>query len=124
MKLAMKLLNDFFTIQNDTGATVTIGFNSEHVIYKAHFPGKSITPGVCIIEIVTELLELKLGAQLQLSQVKNLKFINPISPVDDPQVTVNFTHIDQDDAGLTRARGNITGQSQVFTKFSIIYTHR
>ena len=116
----MTLLNDFFTILDDTGSTVTIGLNREHVIYKAHFPHfpvKPITPGVCIIKIVTELLERKLGVQLRLSQVKNLKFIIPISPIDDPQVTINFSHIDQETSGLTRARGEITGQqSQVFTK--------
>lgn len=121
----MTLLNDFFTILDDTGSAVTIGLNREHVIYKAHFPVKPITPGVCIIKIVTELLERKLGVHLQLSQVKNLKFIIPISPIDDPQVTINFLHIDQETSGLTRARGEITGQqSQVFTKFSILYTHR
>ena len=116
----MTLLNDFFTILDDTGSTVTIGLNREHVIYKAHFPVKPITPGVCIIKIVTELLERKLGVQLQLSQVKNLKFVDILSPLQNPEVEACFDLIQPLAKGY-KVKGILRHGDHIFTKYSLTY---
>ena len=57
----MKLLNDLYSIISRTDGEgrcdFTIELNPQHFIYKAHFPGEPITPGVCIMQIAKELLE-------------------------------------------------------------------
>ncbi|MBQ0740088.1 3-hydroxyacyl-ACP dehydratase, partial [Aquimarina celericrescens] len=55
------LLKDFYktntliTVGNIS--TVTITINKNHKIFKGHFPGNPVTPGVCMIQIIKELAE-------------------------------------------------------------------
>lgn len=116
----MKLLDEMYQIKRGEDRLVSIAFSPEHVIYKAHFPGKPITPGVCIIKILGELLERKTRQPLSLREVKNLKFVNPISPIDDPEVDVTFQDISQDGSEV-RARGVILNSEKIYTKFSLIF---
>ena len=66
----------------------TIRMNGEHAIYKAHFPGEPITPGVCILQIGLELLSSFTAEKLELKEVKNVKFLNILRP-DGNDVSVN-----------------------------------
>ena len=99
----------------------TIALIADHEIYRAHFPGNPITPGVCIVQIITELLQLRLDCALRLNTVISLKFVNTISPIDDPTVTVNFTSVDVDNEACTvRVKGTIVSPTEVKTKFSLL----
>lgn len=89
-------------------------------IYKAHFPGHPITPGFCQLKLVTELLEQNRDVRLRLSEVKTLKFLLPLSPVQTPRVRVIYTLINVS-GGQLCTRGVISCERQVFTRFSIIY---
>jgi len=117
----MQLINDFFSVvSHDDASCTTVRFNPRHVIYQAHFPGNPVTPGVCIIQMITELLQARLRTPLTLAEVKNIKFVVPISPDSTPQVTVVFTSVDTAD-GDCRARGVVTAGEVVYTKFSLRY---
>ncbi|MBR1872240.1 MAG: hypothetical protein IJ795_03420 [Bacteroidales bacterium] len=52
------------------------------VIYKAHFPGYPITPGVCIVRIVTEMLH----PGQTLSSARNIRFVSPLMPGDEARI--------------------------------------
>ena len=121
----MKLLNSFFNIKkecdNDKGEhVVTVELNAEHVIYKAHFPGKPVTPGVCIIAMVTEVLEHIMGKRLQLEMVKNLKFVGIISPLELNNVDIVYQNTSIDGNEL-KTKGILIEGDNVLTKFSMIY---
>jgi len=87
----MKLLDSLYSItgqiRNDDEHQFVIRLNPEHLIYKAHFPGEPITPGVCILQISEELTELASGLDLELESVKNVKFLQIISPDSVAEVT-------------------------------------
>ena len=87
----MKLINDLFEIvsaeQRDDSYQCQVKLNPEHRIYKAHFPGNPITPGVCLMQMGEELLEQKNGQQLQLSTVKSIRFKKIVGPNDMPTFT-------------------------------------
>jgi len=116
----MTLINDFFSIKeqnfSDGNDTFLIKLNSEHFIFKAHFPDNPITPGVCIVQIVKEIFENKTGKKFFLSRIKNLKFIQPIIPTKNEQVKIkinselitNNTH---------KLKVEIIENDIVFTKF-------
>ncbi|MCR5313176.1 MAG: 3-hydroxyacyl-ACP dehydratase [Bacteroidaceae bacterium] len=82
----MKLRDDLFKIKEsektENGVRYGLTLNADHSIYKAHFPGQPITPGVCIIQIVTELAGDVLNQELFLKEIKNVKFLSVISPED------------------------------------------
>lgn len=116
----MKLKNEMFTIIGGDEDHVRIKLNPLHTIYQAHFPGTPITPGVCIVQIIGELLGERIGRQVVLSRITNLKFNSTISPVDDPVVEVNFTQVEPSEAACT-VKGTITAGEEVKTKYSLVY---
>lgn len=92
------------------GAEFTIRLNPEHKIYRAHFPGDPITPGVCIIQIGLELLGLALGCGLELCRVKNVKFLSILRPAGVP-VTVSIRKITEEGVSGGVSGGNSAGVS-------------
>lgn len=61
-----------------------LSFDASHPIYKAHFPGNPITPGVCLLEIVGKLTEQKTGLKLRFIRAKNIKFLSVLNPENTP----------------------------------------
>lgn len=117
----MRLQNNMYHIvRRDETPAFDITLHADHVIYRAHFPGQPVTPGVCILQIIGELLETYLDGALRLTTVKNLKFVRPLSPVDNNEVTVTFRRIDSE-GDTVKTKGDITAGGETFTSFSIIY---
>ena len=116
----MELKDRMYRIVSTEEGKVRLELLPDHPIYQAHFPGNPITPGVCIIKIIAELLECRIGRPVVLSKIVNLKFIAPISPVSDPVVDVVFSAIDQQGDDV-KAKGCIFIGDRTVTKFSVIY---
>lgn len=98
--------------------------NPDHLIYKAHFPGQPVTPGVCILQMLQELLSIQVGKQLFIKNIKNAKFISMMSPVTDARVSVLFSSVTPEDGGI-KAQGVVARRDdidQLFLKFSIFLT--
>lgn len=101
----MTLQNELYTLQGQTEEADCCSFRvrllPESFIYKAHFPGQPITPGVCIIQIAKELLEEKAGRPLSVTAVKNVKFLSVIEPSADAMLVFTFSRIKEADEGLS-----------------------
>jgi 3-hydroxyacyl-[acyl-carrier-protein] dehydratase len=98
--------------------------NPDHLIYKAHFPGQPVTPGVCILQMLRELLSVEMDKQLFIKNIKNAKFISMMSPVTDSRVSVLFSSVTPEEGGI-KAQGVVTRRDesdQLFLKFSIFLT--
>lgn len=123
------LLNEMFNIEEEQGMKWTIRLNPGHFIYKAHFPGHPVTPGICITQIIGELLERHEKCHLQLQRVVNLKFTGIIDPVETPKVIVAIDKKETTDATngkgkLFSAKGTITNpEGTALTKFSLEFTN-
>lgn len=118
------LLNSFFHIIKEEsvgdGFSVEIGLNPVHEIYKAHFPGQPVTPGVCQIQIVTELLALHLGKDVCLTDIKNVKYMSVISPEKVTRLSVCFLKIlSENDA--YKVTVVLKWDEQLFSKMSMTY---
>lgn len=118
------LLNKFFHITAKMPSPDTPGFairlNPEHEIYKAHFPGHPVTPGVCQIQIVTELLALHLGEEVRLTDVKNVKFMAVVSPRETTDLSVKFTKI-ATNGDTCKITAILDDGEQIFSKMSMTY---
>lgn len=109
--------------QGQSGFNIIL--NPDHLIYKAHFPGQPVTPGVCILQMLQELLSIEMGKQLFIKNIKNAKFISMMSPVTDSRVSVMFTSVSTEE-GDVKAQGVVSQRddlSSLFLKFSIYLVH-
>ena len=126
----MRLNGDLFKVESrmeglpEGQSGFNIILNPDHLIYKAHFPGQPVTPGVCILQMLQELLSIQVGKQLFIKNIKNAKFISMMSPVTDARVSVLFSSVTPEDGGI-KAQGVVARRDdidQLFLKFSIFLT--
>ena len=120
----MKLINDFFEVIASTPAEgelrCKVKFNPEHFIYKAHFPGNPVTPGVCLVQMAAEILGEQYHKQFMLSQLKNIKFKKIVEPGDEP--TFVFTKLVFDETQLS-VQVSIEDEETQYVKMSLLYHH-
>ena len=96
----MILLNDFYTLLHYEPAPgsvkAKISINKDHKILEGHFPGLPIVPGVCMMQIIREIMEVTTGKTLRLVAADNMKFLSVINPDQNNEVdvTVNYTEDD------------------------------
>ncbi len=76
--------------QNDGELDATILINAAHDVFKGHFPGNPVMPGVCMIQIVKELTEKAVGKNLFLSVSSNVKFMAIINPETNSSLKLNI----------------------------------
>lgn len=91
------LIKELYSIEsfNETNGSVeaSVKLNKDHKVFKGHFPGNPIMPGVCTIQLVKELTEKALNKELFLSVVSHVKFMAIINPEknDIIQVVLNIS---------------------------------
>ncbi|GHS90164.1 hypothetical protein FACS1894201_11500 [Bacteroidia bacterium] len=121
----MKLRNDFYTIKQANGEGTefdyVLSLNKDHFIYKAHFPKNPITPGVCIIQMCKELMELHSGKRLFLKKIHNVKFLSIIDPTVVDVVRVSFSKISAVEAGY-KVSVLVHWETTQFAKLSLYLT--
>ncbi|WP_024771978.1 MULTISPECIES: 3-hydroxyacyl-ACP dehydratase [Aquimarina] len=95
------LLKDFYTantletVENMSTATITI--NKNHKIFKGHFPGNPVTPGVCMMQIIKELTEGIVDKKLFMQSSSNIKFMAIINPEKNPDLVLTLDITKTDD---------------------------
>lgn len=119
----MKLRDSLYTIvsefKGDGRHDFNIKLDPEHFIYKAHFPGEPITPGVCIMQIAKELLEESVSEDLTLSCVKNIKFLRIISPNEVTEICYSLAKISREDDQI-KVQVTVTAGEDAYAKLSLI----
>ncbi len=117
----MKLLDSLYFVESKTpaegGWLYALRMNAECVIYKAHFPGKPITPGVCLVQAGVELLSDASSTNLTLCCANNVKFLGILHP-DSPLIQVRIHKISEAD-GFTKARIDIESDGRPIAKMSL-----
>ena len=116
------LIKKFYKIKSiflteDKIINVVIKLNKTHSIFKAHFPSNPITPGVCLIQAIKEIVEEYVKNKLFLKSVSNVKFISKINPYLNAELVLELFLL-QDDS-IVKVK-NITkfNDNSVVLKFS------
>lgn len=104
--------------RTDEGVIYTLHLNADHIIYKAHFPGEPITPGVCILQMGLELLSDAVGVVLELVGVKNVKFLSILHP-EDASVSV-IVHRISIDNNMVKGQVDFSFKEVAIAKMSLI----
>lgn len=69
----------------------TVKLNAEHEVFKGHFPGNPVMPGVCMIQMIKELVEKAMEKALFLSVASNVKFMAIINPEKNETIQLSLT---------------------------------
>lgn len=89
------ILEDFYTLksiseQEPGNFLAQISLNRNHEIFKGHFPGNPVTPGVCMMQIIKDLTENILQQKLFLNSASNVKFMAIINPEENPDLDIEL----------------------------------
>lgn len=112
------LINDYFKIKEiQTGEKylIDIELNPKHEIYKGHFPGNPVAPGVCLTQMVKETVEHILNKKLTMVTGDNIKFTAILNPEETPNVQLALA-LKTKENGLLQADGNVkSGEVSYFS---------
>src|SRR5687768_9377946 len=92
------LLKNFYTEASSTFAQENkeefsshIILNPEHEVYKGHFEEVPVAPGVCLVQMIKEIVAKKYNHELMLTHGDNIKFLALINPQKQKDFTINFS---------------------------------
>lgn len=113
------LIKDFYTVESlaveEGKLQAIIVLNKEHSIFKGHFPGNPVMPGVCSMQIIKELTQHHLACRLQLTSSSNVKFMSLINP-EKSNVLRFENEISEDETGIVKVKNTTYFQEDVALK--------
>jgi|ERR1022692_1041846 3-hydroxyacyl-[acyl-carrier-protein] dehydratase len=118
------LQGNFFTItaiQTEiSSAKAVLKINPAHEIFAGHFPGTPVVPGVCMMQIVKEILEDVLAKDINLIKADHVKFLTVINPqkISSVQLDLKYTITDSQDI-ITMA--SLYNDGVVYFKFKGLF---
>jgi 3-hydroxyacyl-[acyl-carrier-protein] dehydratase len=81
------LQNDFFTIskleKGEFEIKADLVINADHKIFEGHFPGHPVVPGVCMMQMIKEIIEQVMGKKTNLISAAEMKFLAIIDPQEN-----------------------------------------
>lgn len=111
-------LTKFFTYKlltcDEGSIRASIAIDPKHAIFKGHFPGNPVTPGVTQIEIVRQIVSEALKKSLLLSEAKDIKYINPILPAQMDSIHLEAAY--SNDSGQIKLNCVLSASDVIFTK--------
>lgn len=119
------VLKDFYKVLSeekttDSKYTITILVNEKHEVFKGHFPGNPIMPGVCMIQIIKELTEKITQSTLMIQTLSNVKFMALINPEATPELRMELDIVTTED-DLVKVKNTTYFNDTVALKLSNVY---
>ena len=119
------VLKDFYNVLSEEKTTdskysITILVNEKHEIFKGHFPGNPIMPGVCMIQIIKELTEKITKQTLMIQTLANVKFMALINPETNPELRLELD-ITMTEDNLVKVKNTTYFNETVALKLSNVY---
>lgn len=119
------LLKDFYKISSlektaESKYLAMILINEEHEVFKGHFPGNPIMPGVCMMQIIKELTEQITESSLFMQSLSNVKFMALINPFNTPELRLELDIVIADE-GLIKVKNVSYFNDTVALKLSSVY---
>src|SRR6478736_5820709 len=114
----MTLLNDFFFVQQQERSSdsvkAKIEINEHHKIFEGHFPGMPVVPGVCMVQIILEIMETVAGMPVHLTEASSIKFLTVMNPKENKEIDVSINYVEEPGRFLINA--SLFSDSVIFFK--------
>jgi 3-hydroxyacyl-[acyl-carrier-protein] dehydratase len=124
------LLEDFYTVLHRSGPEAelsqtgvpaeryrfTLELNPCHPVYSGHFSGNPVVPGVCQLQMISELLSVIKESPLRLIDADNVKFLSLMVPEKNRVIEAEI-HVRTGVKGEIFANATLREGEIVFIKF-------
>ena len=119
------LLKDFYKVLSlekvdSQKYSAVIHVNAAHIVFKGHFPGNPIMPGVCMMQIIKELTESITQLPLVMQSLSNVKFMALINPDVTPELRLELDITKTDDA-LIKVKNTTVFNETTALKLNSVY---
>ena len=118
------LQGDFYTVSDvnvdGNALKANLILNVKHKIFEGHFPGHPVVPGVCMMQMVKDMLELQLDRETRLEKASTMKFLNMINPEVNSAVKIEVKQSIADD-GKINVDAQLFGEGMGFFKFKGVF---
>jgi 3-hydroxyacyl-[acyl-carrier-protein] dehydratase len=116
------LLKDFYTIveldsSDKENIKAIIDLNKNHEVYKGHFPGNPVVPGVCLTQLIKEVMESVEDQQLSLVYANNIKFMAVVNPEINSRLQIDLKVKYNTEENIIKVDSVTHFNDQVFYKF-------
>jgi len=118
LKNFYKVISLESTAKNSYLAMILI--NEEHEVFKGHFPGNPIMPGVCMMQIIKEITEQISASSLFMQSLSNVKFMALINPFNTPELRLELD-ISLTENDLVKVKNVTYFNETVALKLSSVY---
>lgn len=119
------LLKDFYKVLSlektaEQKYQAVLFINENHEVFKGHFPGNPIMPGVCMMQIIKELSEEIIGCALMMQSLSNVKFMALINPFETPELRLELDILTTED-NLVKVKNTTYFNDTVALKLGSVY---
>jgi len=116
------LLKDFYKIveldsSDKENIKAIIDLNKDHEVYKGHFPGNPVVPGVCLTQLIKEVMENIESKDLSLVYANNIKFMAVVNPEVNNRLQIDLKIKYDTEENLIKVDSITHFNDQVFYKF-------
>jgi len=117
----MKNLYTYSKEINGSGTIFIIKINTNHQIFKGHFPGRPVLPGVCQIQIVKDIIESEYPKYTSILSSNSIKFLRVIDPneVGELKLSLNIDEVEDCGDYKIKAKAIIYDDDYKFLKMDI-----
>jgi 3-hydroxyacyl-[acyl-carrier-protein] dehydratase len=104
----------FFNLQTHGDlVTAAIELNAGHPIFEGHFPQQPVLPGVCMLQIVKEVVAVYSGKNIRLVKAGSMKFLSFVDPNRDELMQLEFKVADE--------AGQLTIDAQLLQSANVVF---
>ena len=117
--------NLYHIVESEKGeetGTYVLRVSEKFPLFKGHFPGSPVLPGVCILQIFKELAEtdLAVGTPLRYNEIKQCKFLQPIAMAKSVDLTVSISL--KQDGDFWNLSASLKDEATLFTTLKAVLT--
>ena len=107
-------INSLITVAFDIKAELVI--NARHKIFEGHFPGQPVVPGVCMMQMVKEIIEQVTQKKTNLANAHEMKFLAIIDPVQNNVIGAKLKYSEEEN-GITTVTATFFKDELIHFKF-------
>lgn len=98
----------------------TLALREDSDVFRGHFPDAPVVPGVALIDAVKTLTEQEESRQIEITGIKNAKFLSVLAPADVKEISIALELGDRE-GDTRRCYAVIKSAGRVYAKITIDY---